>query len=140
MLNSLKKTLSGHGWINSWDNGIYPFHHYHSNTHEVLVIYSGNCQAIIGGDNGKKILLEKGDVLIIPAGVSHKNEKSSSDFKCIGAYPFKINYNMKYGRPDEFPEVIEQINQVSLPKLDPVFGKKGPLLTFWDKQENSIID
>ena len=32
----LEKTFARHGWTNSWRNGVYPFHHYHSNTHEVL--------------------------------------------------------------------------------------------------------
>jgi uncharacterized protein YjlB len=27
-----------HGWLGSWVDGIYPFHHFHSTAHEVLGI------------------------------------------------------------------------------------------------------
>src|ERR1700760_4036246 len=60
-------------WRNSWDAGIFTYHHYHSITHEVLGIYSGQAHIQLGNDQGPVVLLEKGDVLIIPAGVAHKN-------------------------------------------------------------------
>jgi uncharacterized protein YjlB len=28
-------------WTNSWQNGVYPFPHYHSTSHEVPGVYSG---------------------------------------------------------------------------------------------------
>src|SRR5689334_21711895 len=62
-----------HGWSNSWDAGIFEFHHYHSITHEVLGIYSGETTLQIGGESGPRIAVSKGDVLVIPAGAAHKN-------------------------------------------------------------------
>lgn len=50
-------------WKGLWRDGIYDFHHYHSNTHEALGIYSGSCEVQIGGENGKIFELKKGDVL-----------------------------------------------------------------------------
>src|ERR1700749_4869793 len=58
------------GWSNSWDAGIFEYHHYHSITHEVLGIYSGSTTIQLGGEQGQKLTIEKGDVVIIPAGVS----------------------------------------------------------------------
>ncbi len=54
-------------WSNSWRNGIFNFHHYHSITHEVLGVHSGNAKVLLGGDRGILINAEKGDVIIIPA-------------------------------------------------------------------------
>ena len=39
-------------WKNSWRNGIFSYHHYHSNTHEVLGIYSGYAEVVLGGEKG----------------------------------------------------------------------------------------
>lgn len=120
-------------WQNPWRNGIYPFHHYHSNTHEVLGIYAGACKVQIGGNQGRIFYVEKGDVLIIPAGVSHKNVGATPDFQCVGAYPFDIAYDMKEGKEEEYALAREQIQKVPLPKTDPVYGRQGPLFDYWNQ-------
>ena len=38
--------------------------------------------------------MARGDVLLIPAEVAPKNHQASLKFKCIGAYPFLIEYNI----------------------------------------------
>lgn len=121
-----------HGWTNGWRDGIYTFHHYHSNTHEVLGIYSGSCQVQIGGENGEVVQLEKGDVLIIPVGVSHKNTGSTEDFMCVGAYPFEIDYDTCYGKPEEKISAAQNIQKTPLPTTDPLYGAKGPLCEAWN--------
>lgn len=118
-------------WKNSWTNGIYTYHHYHSNNHEVLGIYSGQCVVEIGGDGGPTFEIEKGDVLIIPAGVSHKNFECTEDFKCVGAYPFDIAYDMYYGKPSERFVTESNIEKVPLPNSDPIYGPAGPLFLHW---------
>ena len=75
---------------------------------------------------------EAGDVIIIPAGVSHKNLDQSPDFRCVGAYPKGQSPDMKYGNPTERPDADERIKKVPLPKTDPVFGKAGPLIRLWN--------
>ncbi|MBA2652521.1 MAG: cupin domain-containing protein [Tatlockia sp.] len=127
----IQNFLQQNEWVNSWVDSIYDYHHYHSNTHEALVIISGRCKVQIGGDNGKKYDVFKGDSIIFPAGVSHKNVGSSSDFKCIGAYPEDIDYDLKYGLAKEHPQVDENIKKVDVPKNDPIFGKKGLLFDYW---------
>ncbi len=123
--------LKAHEWRNSWVNSIYDFDHYHSNTHEVLVVIKGNCEVLIGGPGGETFYIEQGDVIIFPAGVSHKNIGSSEDFKTIGAYPFDVQYDMNYGKESEHPKVDENIKNVGLPSCDPIFGKEGILFNFW---------
>lgn len=130
----IEHVLNENDWHHVWRDGIYSFHHYHSNTHEVLIIYSGHCIVELGGEQGKMIEVTIGDALLIPAGISHKNHQASSDFKCIGAYPFSIEYNMKYGKVDEYPQVIEEIKRTPLPQSDPIYGKEGPLFNYWQTE------
>ncbi|MDQ6755962.1 MAG: cupin [Bacteroidota bacterium] len=120
-------------WTNSWRNGIYDYHHYHSITHEVLGVCEGNTKIELGGAKGITQLIEKGDVIIIPAGVAHKNLTPESNFKCVGAYPNGSSYDIKKGETEDRPEADKNIKKVHLPENDPVYGKQGPLMRLWDK-------
>lgn len=111
------------GWNNSWVNGIYDYHHYHSTTHEVMAVFCGTADIQLGGpENGVCVELKRGDVLIIPAGVAHKNVKSSSDFSVIGAYPGGAEYDIKRGENGDRPAADESIKSVPVPEKDPVYG------------------
>jgi uncharacterized protein YjlB len=128
---ALETLLRGHAWGNDWRNGIFTYHHYHSTAHEALFVYSGSAKVQVGGEGGPVQTINAGDVVIIPAGVGHKNLGASSDFHVIGAYPPEQNVDMNYGKPGERPRVDEHIARLALPTTDPVFGKKGPLLEHW---------
>jgi len=119
------------GWGDSWRNGIYSYHHYHSTAHEVLGIYRGSAKVQLGGEQGTIQNVRAGDVIVIPAGVAHKNLGSSDDFGVLGAYPKGHDWDMNYGKPGERPRADQNIARVSLPKMDPVFGKNGPLADKW---------
>ena len=129
--HAIKDLLSSNLWSNAWTNGIYDFHHYHSNTHEVLVIMSGKCTVCLGGPQGKQFQLAAGDVIIHPAGVSHCNLQSSTHFKTIGAYPAGKEYDMCYGKEDELEDSRQAISNVRLPFADPIYGVDGPLFKYW---------
>jgi uncharacterized protein YjlB len=77
------------------------------------------------------VRLEKGDVLIIPAGTAHKNLGKQNSVKCVGAYPEGMDFDMNYGKPGERPQMDKNIYKVKLPSKDPVFGKHGQLENFW---------
>jgi len=119
------------GWCDSWRNGIYPYQHYHSTAHEVLGIYRGSAKVQLGGEHGVIHEVRAGDVIVIPAGVAHKNLGSSADFGVVGAYPDGQEMDMNYGKASERPRAIENIAQLALPKTDPVFGENGPLIEKW---------
>jgi uncharacterized protein YjlB len=121
-------------WSNSWRNGIYAYHHYHSNTHEVLGVYEGSTTIQLGGPNGMIEQIEKGDIVIIPAGVAHNNLGPENDFKCVGAYPEGKDFDIKKGGPEDRPEADENIHKVPLPDIDPVYGNPGPLYNNWEMQ------
>ncbi len=129
----VQKIFISHGWSNSWRNGIYDFHHYHSTTHECLGISMGTATVILGGPGGKRIKLTKGDLLILPAGVGHKCSHASEDFQCVGAYPQGKDYDINYGTPAELKKNLMRIQKLSIPAGDPVFGKHGFLRSLWNK-------
>lgn len=123
-------------WTNSWRNGIYDYHHYHSTTHEVLGVYDGHTTVELGGAKGITLQIEKGEIIIIPAGVVHRNVTPESNFKCVGAYPNGSDYDIKKGDPDDRPKADNNIKKVFLPYRDPVY-ENGPLLIFW-RNENLL--
>src|ERR1043166_8709239 len=101
--NYIVSLFKKNNWTNSWKDGVLDYHHYHSNTHEVLGVYRGKTIIQLGGAGGIELTLEKGDVLLIPAGVAHKNLTPDSRFKCVGAYPEGREYDMNFGKAEERP-------------------------------------
>lgn len=131
--NRFENTFRTNKWVGAWRNGIYDFHHYHSTAHEVLGIYEGSANIQLGGPSGPVYPVIRGDVIIIPAGVAHKNLGSTIDFGVVGAYPQGQDWDMKYGNPGERPLADTNIARVSLPLFDPVFGDKiGFLTDIWN--------
>jgi uncharacterized protein YjlB len=127
----IEEIFQGNKWGGSWRNGIYPFHHYHSTAHEVLGIYQGDARVQFGGEEGPILAVEAGDVVVIPAGVAHKNINSSHDFRVLGAYPAGQSWDMNYGKEGERPAADKNIIAVPDPGTDPVYGSKSPLLELW---------
>jgi len=130
-LAAIEAILRTNGWGNGWRNGVFPYHHYHSTAHEVLVVYTGSARVQFGGEEGIVASVAPEDVVIIPAGVGHKNLGASADFRVVGAYPHGQAWDICYGRAGERPRADERIARVPLPSADPVFGGKGPLLAHW---------
>jgi uncharacterized protein YjlB len=128
---AIEALIHANQWGNDWRNGIYAYHHYHSTAHETLLVYGGSAKVQLGGEAGIIENIGAGDVIIIPAGVGHKNLGASSDFHVVGAYPPGQNVDMNYGKTGERPRVDENIGRLALPATDPVFGKTGPLLEQW---------
>jgi uncharacterized protein YjlB len=118
-------------WGGAWRNGVYGYHHYHSTAHEVLGVTRGSARLQLGGERGVTLSVSAGDVIILPAGVAHKNLGDSSDFRVVGAYPHGQRWDMNYGRPGERPQADQNIARVPLPHADPVYGATGPLMDRW---------
>jgi uncharacterized protein YjlB len=82
-----KELLSENGWGGAWVNSVFPYHHYHSTSHEVLCVVGGSASITFGGPEGETIEVSAGDAVVIPAGVGHRNEDSDGELSVIGAYP-----------------------------------------------------
>jgi uncharacterized protein YjlB len=127
-----KELLAENGWGGAWVNGVFPYHHYHSTSHEVLCVVGGSASLTFGGPEGETVEVSAGDVVVIPAGVEHCNRGSDSGFSVVGAYPWgQENYDLRTGEERERPEVLEKISNAALPESDPLFGERGPLLQSW---------
>ena len=128
---TIEAAFNKNGWTNSWTGGVFDYHHYHSNTHEVLGVRSGSATIQFGGEQGEALQVSTGDVAVLPTGTGHKLLDSTDDFEVVGAYPFGAEPDKKLGKPDERPYVLEAILNAPLPEKDPVFGDDGLLLTNW---------
>jgi uncharacterized protein YjlB len=119
------------GWQGVWKNGIYDYHHFHTGSHEALGIASGSVMVRIGGENGKNLNLEAGDMIVLPAGTGHKKVSGSENLVVIGAYPAgQEDYNLCRSL-GECENTEEKIAAVPLPVTDPFYGTGGPLLNIW---------
>src|SRR6059058_1861092 len=125
--SACERMFAEHGWPDSWRNGIYGHHHYHSTAHEVLGIARGNARVRLGGEGGQTIELSAGDVVVIPAGIAHKRESASPDLLVIGSYPKGQHPDICRAEPGARDKAMENIAAVPLPAADPVTGSAEPL-------------
>lgn len=115
--------------VPQWRYTMYSTTHFHSTTHEVLCISSGRAKLCFGGEaNAGRIepVVEKGDVVVVPAGVGHRLlEDQEGRFEMVGSYPKGCDWDMCYGKQGEEGKV-KGIERLSWFEKDPVYGEKGP--------------
>lgn len=131
----LEDKFASNGWTNSWRWGVYDFHHYHSNTHEVLGVFQGSALILLGGEKGEKVKVKPGDVIIIPAGVGHKCLSHDPQFTVVGAYPNGMQPDLLRGKEGERPKADQNIASVPIPEADPLLGRDGGLVGIWDLEK-----
>lgn len=131
LASAIESRYAQNAWSGTWRASIFPFHHYHSTTHEALTVYSGAATLQLGGESGRQFDVKAGDLIIIPAGVGHKRVSNDADFAVVGAYPEGRRWDLLRGEPGERPQADRNIAAVPLPKNDPFFGLNGPLIQIW---------
>lgn len=127
----IEQVFSDNNWGGSWRNGIFSYHHYHSNTHEALGVYGGWAEVQLGGPENDPVRIEKGDLVVLPAGIAHKKIDSGGGFAVVGAYPDGKSYDMNYGNPEEVKNARQNIAKVPMPEKDPALGKGGKMFDYW---------
>lgn len=130
--SSVKDFFVKSGYTNSWTNGIFSYHHFHSNTHEVLACIAGEAQVQLGGPEAEIYTFKKGDVLLLPAGTAHKRIQAADDFQIVGAYPNGVDPDMQKGDEAVYEKVKENISRVPIPDMDPVEGENGAVSQYWE--------
>ena len=129
--SQIESHLSSVGVVTpQWRYTMYSDTHFHSNTHEVLSIASGSAKCCFGGEQNPDRVepeLEKGDVVILPAGVAHRLLEDHGGFQMVGSYPVGKSWDMCYGRSGE-EEKVKGISKVTWFTKDPVYGDEGPAL------------
>jgi uncharacterized protein YjlB len=128
---AFERSFARNGWTNSWRDGIFDYHHYHSNAHEVIGIAAGSATVRFGGEAGETIGLSAGDVVVIPAGVGHARIKQSDDLLVVGAYAEGRDWDIVRDDAGAIAAARRRIALVPLPGADPVDGATGPLMKLW---------
>ena len=121
-----------HGWTNAWVDGVYPFHHYHSTSHEVLGICGGRATLRLGGEGGRTVEVAAGDVVVLPAGTGHRLMTASGDLSVVGAYPDGRAWDLIRAdatSDEDVRRAVDAIGRVPVPERDPVTG--APMANGW---------
>jgi uncharacterized protein YjlB len=119
-----------HGWPAQWRNGVYEFHHYHSNAHEVLGVAGGSARLRLGGPEGANVGVGAGDAILLPAGTGHVLVQADPSFLVVGAYP-PDQQNFDICRAPAIPKIVALMAHLEFPMNDPIDGINGPLSQFW---------
>ncbi|KAK6523912.1 hypothetical protein TWF281_001877 [Arthrobotrys megalospora] len=132
--SSIEEVLRTNSWKPSWRYTMYTDSHFHSTTHETLVVISGAAKILLGGDDNPSavtITANTGDAMFMPVGVAHRLLKdiggrgwgAGEGFTMVGAYPVGgEEWDMCYGRKGE-EGVDERVQRVAGVEVgDPILG------------------
>ena len=94
-------------------------------------IASGEVEVKLGGPAGRTLTFGPGDVIIIPAGVAHRNVGQSGPLQVVGAYPGAADYDTRRGDRAEYQDSKKAAASVKYQVSDPVTGGDGALKRLW---------
>jgi uncharacterized protein YjlB len=123
MLDSFRRN----DWLNNWRyRGVYEYAHFHSTTHEVLGVVRGEMLLRLGGAGEPETVVRVGDVIVVPAGVSHMSVGGSDDVFMVGGYPEGRDWDLMVDgevSDAEMRAAYKRIMSLPIPRQDPVTGE-----------------
>lgn len=128
---AIEALFENNDWGGCWRNGIFDYHHYHPDAHEVLGIASGSAEVQFGGANGPILSVAAGDAVVIPAGVGHCRTSQARGLRVVGGYPAGQSYRTFRVSIAERTKALAMIAGVPRPECDPIYGQDGPLCELW---------
>jgi uncharacterized protein YjlB len=125
--DAVQARVRGNGWLNNWRYpGVYTYPHFHSTTHECLGVAAGWMEVELFGKGGLRMRVTAGDVIVMPAGVSHSMVGQSDDVLMVGGYPDGRDWdNMQEEHLTEELRraAAKRIMMLPIPPRDPVTGE-----------------
>ena len=133
--HALKATFLRHDWSNNWTyRGVYPYPHFHSTSHEALGVVRGKMPLRLGGTAQPPMMFGAGDVILVPAGVSHTSFADdehralggTDDVLMVGGYFEGRDWDlMRDGEvsDSEMRAAVKRILSLPIPSKDPVHGQ-----------------
>lgn len=119
----LKTLFEPKNWKNVWKTEIFAYRHYQHVAHEVMGVYKDKALLMLGDKEQISVVLEKGDVLVIPAGVEIKNLNPENSVKCSGTYDGDVNYGKTIGQ--SIPDF--NLRKLRLPQNHSAYNKAEAL-------------
>ena len=95
-------------------------------------LLEGNATLVLGGENGKQVEVQAGDIMLLPTGTGHCELKATSEFLVVGAYPPGQHWDICRSAPS--PAANERMRNLPFPNSDPVFGSGGPMTKIWESK------
>jgi uncharacterized protein YjlB len=130
--SAIEALVSQHGFKPQWRYPMFDFDHFHSTTHELLVPFRGRATLVLGGT--ESIDVKAGDVILLPAGVAHRAEKTEGEFYMVGSYPSGAKqWDTCRGGEEGVEDRIKKL-QTGGVNMDPVYGleKDAPVMRAWN--------
>jgi len=121
--------FNAHGWPPQWRDTVFDYHHFHSTAHEVLAVFAGRAELILGGPNGHLLRVSAGDALLLPAGTGHCLASREEGFQVSAGYPLGQQWDIR--REALTPEEANAMQALPFPHSDPLCGDHGPLIEHW---------
>ena len=141
--DALKKRFQDNGWSNNWDYpGVYEYAHFHSTTHECLGCAQGWMEFIlsVGRSGWTNVRISVGDVIVMPAGVSHQMIAQSDDIHMCGGYPEGRDWDdiqEAFLSDEDYKRACKRIMMLPIPSADPATGKP---MQEWHSAPSSVDD
>ena len=138
---NIKNRFRSNGWSNNWDYpGIYEYAHFHSTTHECLGCAQGwmEFSLSVGEGGWSRVRIEAGDVIVMPAGVSHEMKSMSADIHMCGGYPDGRDWDdiqEEFLTDEDYKRACKRIMMLPIPDKDPATGQT---MVQWHEAPSSV--